>query len=70
MISALTAIYHARIDYPGFNPPRVSGPLTALSSGALDSEERGVTYSKASDVPINEAGEVENEAISRSVVKR
>ena len=21
MISALTAIYHARIDYPGFNPP-------------------------------------------------
>jgi putative nucleotidyltransferase with HDIG domain len=70
MISALTAIYHARIDYPGFNPPRVSGPLTALLSGVPDSEERGVTYSKASDVPINEAGEVEDEAISRKVAKR
>ena len=36
----------------------------------IDSEERGVTYSRASDVPINKAGEVEDEAISRKVVKR
>jgi putative nucleotidyltransferase with HDIG domain len=70
IISALTAIYHARIDYPGFNPPRVTGPLAALPSGALDSEERGITYGRASDVPINEAGEVEDEAISRKVAKR
>jgi hypothetical protein len=70
MISALTAIYHARIDYPGFNPPRVTGPLSALPSADIDSEERGITYSRASDVPINEAGEVEDEAISRRVVKR
>jgi putative nucleotidyltransferase with HDIG domain len=70
MISALTAIYHARIDYPGFNPPNVTGPLSKLPAGELDSEERGVTYSKASDVPINEAGEVEDEAISREVAKR
>jgi hypothetical protein len=41
-----------------------------LPAGELDSEERGVTYSKASDVPINEAGEVEDEAISREVAKR
>ncbi len=69
IISALTAIYHARIDYPGFNPPRVTGPLSALASlpaGELDSEERGITYRNAADVPINEAGEVEDEAISRS----
>src|ERR1044072_6682862 len=26
MISALTAIYHARIDYPGFNRPLMTGP--------------------------------------------
>jgi len=70
MISALTAIYHARIDYPGFNPPHVTGPLSRLPAADIDSEERGVSYNKASDVPINEAGEVEDEAISREVAKR
>lgn len=67
VIGALTAIYHARIDYPGFNPP-VTGPLRAMPTSELDSEERGVSYNKASDVPINKAGEVEDEAISRKVV--
>jgi hypothetical protein len=61
MISALTAIYHARIDYPGFNPPP-TGPLPA---GDLDSEERGVSYSKPSEVPISRGGEVEDEALPR-----
>jgi len=70
MISALTAIYHARIDYPGFNPPHVTGPLSRLPAADVDSEERGVSYKKASDVPINESGEVEDEAISREVAKR
>jgi putative nucleotidyltransferase with HDIG domain len=70
IIGALTAIYHARIDYPGFNPPQVTGPLSALPSGELDSEERGITYNRAADVPINKAGEVEDEAISRTVAKR
>jgi cyclic-di-AMP phosphodiesterase PgpH len=68
IISALTAIYHARIDYPGFNPPNVTGPLS-MPAPEIDSEERGVTYSRAADVPINESGEVEDEAISRKVVK-
>ncbi len=62
MISALTAIYHARIDYPGFNPPPVTGPLPAAN---LDSEERGVSYSKPSEVPISRGGEVEDEALPR-----
>jgi putative nucleotidyltransferase with HDIG domain len=66
MISALTAIYHARIDYPGFNPPP-TGPLPAAN---LDSEERGVTYSKPSEVPISRGGEVEDEALPRKVSKR
>jgi putative nucleotidyltransferase with HDIG domain len=66
MISALTAIYHARIDYPGFNPPP-TGPIPA---GDLDSEERGVSYSKASDIPISRGGEVEDEALPRKVGKR
>jgi putative nucleotidyltransferase with HDIG domain len=69
MISALTAIYHARIDYPGFNPP-MTGPLPPLPAGDLDSEERGVTYSKPSDVPVSKGGEVEDEAIPRKVAKR
>jgi len=69
MISALTAIYHARIDYPGFNPP-LTGPLPPLPAGNLDSEERGMSYSKPSDVPISRGGEVEDEAIPRRVGRK
>jgi len=70
MISALTAIYHARIDYPGFNPPHLSGSLPPLPSSDLDSEERGVSYSRPSEVPISLGGEVEDEAVSHKVGKR
>ena len=69
MISSLVAIYHARIDYPGFNPPAITGPLPHLPAGDLDSEERGVSYSKPSEVPISRGGEVEDEALTRKVVK-
>lgn len=69
MISALTAIYHARIDYPGFNPP-LTGPLPPLPAGNLDSEERGISYSRPSEVPISLGGEVEDEALPRKVSKR
>jgi putative nucleotidyltransferase with HDIG domain len=67
MISALTAIYHARIDYPGFNPPAMTGPLPPLPAGNLDSEERGISYSKPSEVPISRGGEVEDEAVPRKI---
>lgn len=70
MISALTAIYHARIDYPGFNPPPITGPIPPLPQANLDGEERGITYGQLSEVPINEGGEVEDEAITRTVAKR
>jgi hypothetical protein len=70
MISALTAIYHARIDYPGYNPPAMTGSLPPLPAGNLDSEERGITYSKPSEVPISRGGEVEDEAVPRQVSKR
>jgi putative nucleotidyltransferase with HDIG domain len=69
MISALTAIYHARIDYPGFNPP-LTGPLPPLPASNLDSEERGISYSKPSEVPISLGGEVEDEAVPRRASKR
>jgi hypothetical protein len=61
IITSLTAIYHARIDYPGFNPP-MTGPLP---SPHLDTEERGISYNKPSEIPINKGGEVEDEAITR-----
>ncbi|HLL76442.1 MAG TPA: HDIG domain-containing protein, partial [Pyrinomonadaceae bacterium] len=68
MVTSLTAIYHARIDYPGFNPPPtgITSALPALPSGAPDAEERGmgVTYDKTSEIPINPGGEVEDEAIA------
>ncbi len=70
MISSLTAIYHERIDYPGFNPPQVTGPLPPPPQANLDSEERGITYTRLSEVPINDGGEVEDEAITRKVAKR
>ena len=57
LISSLNALYHARIDYPGFNVASTDGAKTG-------EEERGVTYEKAADVPINRSGEVEDEAIS------
>ena len=69
MISALTAIYHARIDYPGFNPPP-TGPMPTLPAADIDSEERGITYSKPSEIPISPGGEIEDEAIPRKVGNR
>jgi hypothetical protein len=47
-----------------------SGPLPTLPAGNLDSEERGISYSKPSNVPISRGGEVEDEAVPRRVSKR
>ncbi|HMJ25954.1 MAG TPA: hypothetical protein VK475_09005, partial [Pyrinomonadaceae bacterium] len=61
LIATLNALYHARINYPGFNVP----DPRASAKTDTNKEARGVTYQKASDVPINPSGEVEDEAISR-----
>jgi hypothetical protein len=45
-------------DYPGFNPPQMTGPLPPLPSADLDSEERGVSYTKPSDIPISRAAKL------------
>lgn len=66
MIVSLTAIYHARLDYPGFNPPS-SDSLQALIH---DTEDRGVTYNRASQIPISKGGEVEDEAVPHRTLKR
>ena len=67
IIHSLIAIYHARIDYPGFNPPPVTGPLPPLPHPAQDSEERGVSYARPSEIPISKGGEVEDEALPQKV---
>ncbi len=65
MIKSLVAIYHSRVDYPGYVPPS-SGQFKFASSEA-DSEERGLMkYANPADIPISKGGEIEDEAIDRS----
>lgn len=64
MIKSLVAIYHSRVDYPGYVPPNSSPKLAFFSNG--DSEERGMLYKNPADIPISPGGEVEDEAIDRS----
>jgi len=60
LIHSLNALYHARIDYPGFNVA-----ATPSDEKTKPGEALGVTYENTADVPINPSGEVEDEAISR-----
>jgi putative nucleotidyltransferase with HDIG domain len=62
--ASLVAIYHARIDYPGFNPPSLDPGQPPLPRPEFDSEERGVGYKRPIEVPISRGGEVEDEALS------
>jgi putative nucleotidyltransferase with HDIG domain len=64
IMASLTAIYHARIDYPGFNPPSLDPAQPVLPRAEFDSEERGVVYTRPIEVPISRGGEVEDEALS------
>lgn len=61
LITSLTALYHPRIDYPGFNVP----PPSKAVAEAPDYEGLGVPYEKPSDGPINPSAEVEDEALTR-----
>ncbi len=64
MIRSLIAIYHSRIDYPGYTPPP-SSPKASIAP-VLDSEDRGTKYTNPADIPVSPGGEVEDEAIDRS----
>ncbi len=65
MIKSLVAIYHSRVDYPGYVPP-ISGGFKAVISSELESEERGFKYTNPADIPVSPGGEIEDEAIDRS----
>ncbi len=69
LITALIAIYHARVDYPGFNPPPLTGALPPLPQAFLDSDDRGVRYDQPSEIPIDQGGEVEDEAVPHKTAK-
>lgn len=65
MIKSLVAIYHSRVDYPGYTPPS-SMQRILIPKELLDSEERGLHYKNPADIPISKGGEIEDEAIDRS----
>lgn len=67
MIKSLVAIYHSRVDYPGYVPPnsgqfRISDPQLSITPP----EERGFKYLDPADIPVSPGGEIEDEAIDRS----
>lgn len=64
MIRSLVAIYHSRVDYPGYVPP-----TTGQFKVVPDVEkigDRGMKYSDPAEIPISKGGEIEDEAIDRS----
>lgn len=64
MIRSLVAIYHSRVDYPGYTPPNSAPRITIPAD--LDSEERGMKYRNPADIPVSPGGEIEDEAFGRS----
>ncbi|MFN0138971.1 MAG: HD family phosphohydrolase [Pyrinomonadaceae bacterium] len=63
MIKSLVAIYHSRVDYPGYVPP-TSAERVVIPSDVL--EDRGIKYVNPADIPVSPGGEIEDEAIDRS----
>ncbi|RMG00966.1 MAG: HDIG domain-containing protein [Acidobacteria bacterium] len=52
MIRSLIAIYHSRVEYPGYVPPTKVGDFPK--------------YASPSEIPISKGGEIEDEAVDRS----
>jgi putative nucleotidyltransferase with HDIG domain len=63
MIKSLVAIYHSRVDYPGYVPP-TSGQFRITPEDS-DSAERGPKYDDPADIPVSKGGEIEDEAFVR-----
>ncbi|MDH3494099.1 MAG: HDIG domain-containing protein [Acidobacteriota bacterium] len=69
MIKSLIAIYHSRVDYPGYTPPSKSMQNIVIPKIALE-ERRGTLYNDPKDIPISKGGEIEDEAIDRSSLSK
>lgn len=63
MIKSLIAIYHSRVDYPGYVPPS-TGQFKFADTG--EEPITGAKYNDPTEIPISKGGEVEDEAIDRS----
>lgn len=66
MIRSLIAIYHSRLDYPGYTPP-VSGQYKIAPDEILTADIGIPRYADPADIPISKGGEIEDEAINRTV---
>lgn len=64
MIRSLIAIYHSRVDYPGYVPPPSGQYRIVPESGP--SEYGGMKYKDPADIPVSRGGEIEDEAVDRS----
>lgn len=64
MIKSLVAIYHSRVDYPGYVPP-TSGQFN-IASEDEENDERRIKYADPADIPVSKGGEIEDEAFDRS----
>ena len=53
MIKSLVAIYHSRVDYPGYVPPN-SGQFKFVPDED-DGEEGGMKYADPADIPVSKA---------------
>jgi len=73
MIRSLVAIYHSRVDYPGYVPPP-SGQFRLKPDGSPESETGSApaettstnraTYQNPAEIPVSPGGEIEDEAIA------
>ncbi len=61
MIRSLIAIYHSRVDYPGYVPPTSQSRI--LIPEEILKEDRGTKYKNPADIPVSPGGEIEDEAI-------
>ena len=60
MIKSLVAIYHSRVDYPGYVPPN------SMPSIKLSEEEENWQFKSPAEIPISKGGEIESEAVVHS----
>ena len=65
MIKSLIAIYHSRVDYPGYTPPNSIKTLIADAEKEI-LETGAMRYANPEEISISRGGEVEDEAIDRS----
>lgn len=64
MIRSLVAIYHSRVEYPGYVPP-VSGEFK-VDAKPPEAEYGGIKYADPADIPVSRGGEIEDEAFEHS----